>query len=102
MRTDSRLDFKQELDGYLHKPITRMASYQLLLKAALKKTPEDHADHSLLTTAISRINEILAKMNEVSGHAINKIKLAQLSNLIVYDGNVCFLKIIFFPPALII
>ncbi|KAI9352276.1 CNH domain-containing protein [Zopfochytrium polystomum] len=86
VRTDSKADSKQELDGYLHKPITRMASYQLLLKAILSKTPEDHLDRRLINEALESITSVLGKMNEASGATINKIKLNQLNQLIFTDG----------------
>ncbi|KAJ3232541.1 RHO1 GDP-GTP exchange protein 2 [Chytriomyces hyalinus] len=74
----AKQDNKAELDGYLHKPIARMASYLLLLKAILDKTPPDHPDRTLIPQATTAIQEVLAKMNAASGKAMNKIKLAQL------------------------
>ncbi|KAJ3329165.1 RHO1 GDP-GTP exchange protein 2 [Blyttiomyces sp. JEL0837] len=86
LKTDVNSDNKQELDGYLHKPIARMASYLLLLKAILDKTPEGHPDRTLIPQAQKAMGDVLGKMNEASGVAINKIKLSQLNQLINTDG----------------
>ncbi|KAJ3137614.1 RHO1 GDP-GTP exchange protein 2, partial [Irineochytrium annulatum] len=91
-KTDSRAENKQELDGYLHKPIARMASYLLLLKAILDKTPEGHQDRTLIPQAMKSIAEVLAKMNEASGQSINTIKLLQLTQLISHEPNELRLK----------
>ncbi|KAI8612613.1 CNH domain-containing protein [Chytriomyces sp. MP71] len=82
VKTDSRQETKHELDGYLHKPIARMASYLLLLKAILERTPLDHPDRILIPQATTAIQEVLGKMNTASGKTMNKIKLMQLSQQI--------------------
>ncbi|ORY23180.1 hypothetical protein BCR33DRAFT_728175 [Rhizoclosmatium globosum] len=74
-----RAEIKHELDGYLHKPIARMASYLLLLKAIYEKTPLDHPDKILIPEATRAIEKVLAEMNSASGKTMTKIKLLQLS-----------------------
>ncbi|KAJ3411545.1 RHO1 GDP-GTP exchange protein 2 [Chytridiales sp. JEL 0842] len=86
VKTDAKADSKHELDGYLHKPIARMASYLLLLKAIADKTPEGHPDKTLIPQAIKAIGDVLSKMNEASGITINKIKLMQLHQQINPEG----------------
>ncbi|KAJ3010284.1 UNVERIFIED_CONTAM: RHO1 GDP-GTP exchange protein 2 [Siphonaria sp. JEL0065] len=81
-----RAEIKHELDGYLHKPIARMASYLLLLRAILEKTPADHSDKVLIPQAIKAIEEVLGKMNAASGKTMTKIKLMQL-NQQIYMGD---------------
>ncbi|KAI9326396.1 CNH domain-containing protein [Obelidium mucronatum] len=81
-----RAEIKHELDGYLHKPIARMASYLLLLRAILEKTPSDHPDKVLIPQAVKAIEEVLGKMNAASGKTMTKIKLMQL-NQQIYMGD---------------
>ncbi|KAJ3217106.1 RHO1 GDP-GTP exchange protein 2 [Dinochytrium kinnereticum] len=85
-KVDSKAESKMELDGYLHKPIARMASYLLLLKAILEKTPDGHSDKNLIPQATKLISEVLAKMNEASGVSQNQIKLLKLQQLVNHDG----------------
>ncbi|KAJ3098870.1 RHO1 GDP-GTP exchange protein 2 [Phlyctochytrium planicorne] len=84
-KVDLKSENKMELDGYLHKPIARMASYLLLLKAILDKTPEGHPDRTLIPQATKLISEVLVKMNEASGITMNHIKLLKLQHLINQD-----------------
>ncbi|KAI8852236.1 CNH domain-containing protein [Chytridium lagenaria] len=85
-KVDPKMESKLELDGYLHKPIARMASYLLLLKAILEKTPDGHPDKSLIPQAIKLISEVLTKMNDASGKTQNQLKLERLQQQISHEG----------------
>ncbi|KAJ3199380.1 RHO1 GDP-GTP exchange protein 2 [Entophlyctis luteolus] len=82
-KSDARAETKHELDGYLHKPIARMGSYQLLLRAILEKTPADHPDKTLIPQAMKALEVVLGKMNAASGKTMTRMKLMQLNQQIV-------------------
>ncbi|KAI9275327.1 CNH domain-containing protein [Sporodiniella umbellata] len=61
---------------YLLSPVTRMQRYPLLIEALLKKTPEDHADHTYLTRCYDMIRSIASKADRSAIHT--KLQLAIL------------------------
>jgi hypothetical protein len=69
---------KLELNGYLTKPITRLARYPLLLEVVLKNTPEGNVDRVAIPKAVAMVREFLAKVNEESGRTENRFNLIQL------------------------
>ncbi|KAF9071584.1 CNH domain-containing protein [Rhodocollybia butyracea] len=71
---------KLELNAYLTKPTTRLARYPLLLEAVLKHTPEDNPDKANLTLAVTKIRDILKRVNTASGAAENRFNLMQLDS----------------------
>lgn len=70
---------KLELNGYLTKPTTRLARYPLLLENVLKHTSDDNPDKRDVPLAISKIREILSRVNEESGKAENHYNLMSLN-----------------------
>jgi len=52
------------LQSFLIKPIQRVCKYPLLLRELIRYTPEDHPDFEPLNAAMSKINEVVGKINE--------------------------------------
>jgi protein subunit release factor A len=72
------------LRDYLIKPVQRICKYPLLLRELLKCTESSHPDHEKLTSALEKIQNVVASVNEKKQHeeemtAIAKV-LAQLRN----------------------
>jgi len=52
-----------KLDALLYKPVDRMTQYSLILNGLLKYTPEDHADHALLSEATANLFDLIEQVN---------------------------------------
>lgn len=78
---------KLELNGYLTKPITRLARYPLFLDAILKATEEANPDKQDLPRARALIREFLNRVNIESGKAENRLSLMQLNQSIRFRPN---------------
>lgn len=78
---------KLELNGYLTKPITRLARYPLFLDAILKATEEANPDKQDLPRARTLIREFLNRVNIESGKAENRLSLMQLNQSIRFRPN---------------
>lgn len=75
---------KLELNGYLTKPITRLARYPLLLEACLKHTAEDNPDKTTLPKVVKLVREFLTRVNVETGKSENRFNLAQLDQQLVF------------------
>ncbi|KAL1924397.1 uncharacterized protein VTP21DRAFT_7432 [Calcarisporiella thermophila] len=83
-RPESR---KLELNGYLTKPTTRLARYNLLLGQILKHTPEGHPDHVNIPRVMEIIREFLNRVNVETGKTENRFNLEQLHERIVFKAG---------------
>ncbi|KAL1916582.1 uncharacterized protein VTP21DRAFT_5773 [Calcarisporiella thermophila] len=75
---------KLELNGYLTKPTTRLARYNLLLDQILKHTPEGHPDRTNIPKAMNIIREFLKRVNVETGRVENRLTLDQLQEQIIF------------------
>ncbi|KAI8975146.1 hypothetical protein BDF20DRAFT_822616 [Mycotypha africana] len=71
-----------DLSHFLLEPVQRITRYPLLLRQILNCTPERHADHSLVKSALSISQRILEDVNEETRLFENAQKLSELSRLI--------------------
>lgn len=65
------------MNGYLTKPITRLAQYPLLLEAVLKRTPDSNPDKVALPKAAAMIREFLEAVNSEPRKTIDLLQLDQ-------------------------
>lgn len=72
------------LQSFLIKPIQRVCKYPLLLRELISHTPEDHPDYIPLQNAFSKINEVVANINEGQRQAEGLSRIIELQKLI--DG----------------
>ncbi|EPY50252.1 RhoGEF Rgf2 [Schizosaccharomyces cryophilus OY26] len=70
---------KLELNGYLTKPVTRLARYPLLLNGVLKYTEKGNPDLENIPKVIEMIREFLTKVNYETGKTENRLALLQLN-----------------------
>lgn len=75
---------KLELNGYLTKPVTRLARYPLLLQEVFKYTPNDSTDKEDLPKVIDMIKGFLSKVNAETGKSANTFHLAQLDQQLIF------------------
>eukprot|EP00727_Mastigamoeba_balamuthi_P010942 m51a1_g6470 putative domain containing protein (490) ;mRNA; f:64953-67521 len=55
---------RQQLEGFLIKPVQRICRYPLLLRTILERTPRGDADRSALECAIARLYHVCAAINQ--------------------------------------
>lgn len=83
-RKESR---KLELNGYLTKPTTRLARYPLLLENVLKYTEDDNPDKEDIPKVLTRIRDLLGRVNAESGKAENRFNLRRLHEQLRFRPN---------------
>uniref|UniRef100_A0A7S4M713 DH domain-containing protein n=1 Tax=Vannella robusta TaxID=1487602 RepID=A0A7S4M713_9EUKA len=72
------------LQSFLIKPIQRVCKYPLLLRELIRYTPEDHPDWEPLQSAFSKINSVVADINEAQRQAEGLQRILDLQKMI--DG----------------
>jgi len=72
------------LQSFLIKPIQRVCKYPLLLRELIKYTPETHPDWEALQSAFSKINSVVADINEAQRQAEGLQRILDLQKMI--DG----------------
>ncbi|WBW74140.1 RhoGEF for Rho1 Rgf2 [Schizosaccharomyces osmophilus] len=70
---------KLELNGYLTKPVTRLARYPLLLNGVLKYSEQGNPDLENIPKVIEMLREFLTKLNYETGKTENRLALLQLN-----------------------
>lgn len=75
---------KLELNGYLTKPVTRLARYPLLLQEVYKYTPTTSPDREDLPRVIDMIKQFLSKVNAETGKSANSFHLAKLDQQLLF------------------
>ena len=70
------------LESFLIKPVQRICKYPLLLKEILKHTPDTHADHLPLKSAMERIESVLSAVNDRAQAADESQKILLLQSSI--------------------
>jgi len=83
-RRESR---KLELNGYLTKPTTRLARYPLLLENVLKYTDDDSPDKTDIPKVLTKIRDLLSRVNAESGKAENRFNLRRLHEQLRFRPN---------------
>ena len=78
---------KLPIQSFLARPTTRIGRYPLLIKAILKRTPEDHPDYNDLKEVDRLLKNILNQINEESGKAQNILRLHQLNFQLVFNSG---------------
>ncbi|KAG8723138.1 RHO1 GDP-GTP exchange protein 2 [Ceratobasidium sp. 395] len=74
-----------ELNGYyLTKPMMRLAQYPMLLEMVLKNMSEGDADRATLLKAIGLIRELIAKLEQGTAGAENRLSLLRLKRMLVF------------------
>lgn len=53
-----------DLKAFLVKPVQRLCKYPLLLKELVKVTDANHPDHSNLEKALSKVESVVASIND--------------------------------------
>ncbi|KAJ3199483.1 Myosin 10A, isoform D [Entophlyctis luteolus] len=69
-----------DLSNYLLKPVQRICKYPLLLRELIKATDSAHSDFLPLTIALSKIETVVAIVNEGARQASNVQKTIDLQN----------------------
>ncbi|CAO3703395.1 unnamed protein product [Rhizopus stolonifer] len=69
---------------YLLSPVTRMQRYPLLIEALLKKTPEDHEDHTYLTRCYDMIRSIASKADASAIHTKRRLAILHIRDAITF------------------
>ncbi|KAJ3307215.1 Myosin 10A, isoform D [Kappamyces sp. JEL0829] len=69
-----------DLGSFLLKPIQRVCKYPLLLRDLLRATDANHPDCDNLTKALSKIETVVAAINEGARHAENVHKMIELQS----------------------
>lgn len=72
------------LQSFLIKPIQRVCKYPLLLRELIKYTPENHPDWDPLQSAFSKINSVVADINEAQRQAEGLQRIMEVTKMI--DG----------------
>ncbi|KAJ1673096.1 RHO1 GDP-GTP exchange protein 2, partial [Spiromyces aspiralis] len=72
---DSR---KLPLQSFVGRPAARLARYTLLLDAVLKHTPADNPDRALLPVVISKVKDVLARIDRLTGERANYVRIKKL------------------------
>jgi len=72
------------LQSFLIKPIQRVCKYPLLLRELIKFTPESHPDWDPLQSAFSKINGVVADINEAQRQAEGLQRISEVTKMI--DG----------------
>jgi len=75
---------KLELNGYLTKPITRLARYPLFLESMLKYTAEENSDFVDIPKALSGVKSLLSRVNIASGKSEDRFNLQTLNQRLVW------------------
>mmetsp|Transcript_124780 Transcript_124780/g.186397 ORF Transcript_124780/g.186397 Transcript_124780/m.186397 type:complete len:518 (-) Transcript_124780:63-1616(-) len=70
------------LQSFLIKPIQRVCKYPLLLRELIRYTPEDHPDWDPLQSAFSKINSVVADINEAQRQAEGLQRILDLQKMI--------------------
>jgi hypothetical protein len=83
-RKESR---KLELNGYLTKPTTRLARYPLLLENVLKYTEDGSPDKEDIPKVLTKIRDLLGRVNAESGKAENRFNLRRLHEQLRFRPN---------------
>jgi RHO1 GDP-GTP exchange protein 1/2 len=83
-RKESR---KLELNGYLTKPTTRLARYPLLLENVLKYTEDNNPDREDIPKVLTKIRDLLSRVNAESGKAENRFNLRRLHEQLRFRPN---------------
>lgn len=83
-RKESR---KLELNGYLTKPITRLARYPLLLENVLKYTEGENPDKQDIPKVLTTIRDLLSRVNAESGKAENRFNMRRLHEQLKFRPN---------------
>lgn len=78
---------KLPIQSFLARPTTRIGRYPLLIKAILKRTPEDHPDFKDLKEVDGLLKNILNQINEESGKAQNNLRLHQLNYQLIFNSG---------------
>eukprot|EP00808_Paulinella_micropora_P031661 g35776.t1 len=73
----------QELPSLFIGPIQRIPRYQLLLQELLKRTPEDHPDHKMLTDSLDKVKEVAKHINETVRAGQSRQQILQLEEQFV-------------------
>jgi len=82
---DREESMKQDLNGYLIKPFQRVCKYVLLLKELIKNTPPEWPDYTNCQTAMSTIDAVVRKANEIQRLVDNLSKLQEVQSMIDMD-----------------
>ncbi|KAJ3116826.1 Myosin 10A, isoform D [Physocladia obscura] len=77
-----------DLPNFLLKPIQRICKYPLLLRELIKVTPAGHADYENLKIALSKIETVVAIVNEGTRMAENVQKMLDLQARLITKINV--------------
>lgn len=78
---------KLGVQHFITRPPTRLARYPLVLKEALKYTPNGHPDRETIPHVISRIQAMLERINAETGKAQNRIRLYKVDEKLVCSAT---------------
>jgi RHO1 GDP-GTP exchange protein 1/2 len=73
------------MKNFVHRPIPRLARYELLLKGIVEASAEGHEDHDSIPQVIDVIKSLLKKTQPGVASAEQKVELC--SNLVFKPGE---------------
>ncbi|XP_018668324.2 uncharacterized protein LOC100175479 [Ciona intestinalis] len=78
---ESPFSRKLDLWSYLDLPRSRLVKYPLLLKNVLKATPSDHPDAVQLEKALTMVNDVITRVDDLTGERQSRFILSKLDFL---------------------
>ncbi|KAL9560055.1 hypothetical protein MBANPS3_000120 [Mucor bainieri] len=69
---------------FLLNPVTRMQRYPLLLDAILKKTDEDHPDHTYLTKCLAMVKKVATQSDTLAAIFKKRVEILEINDMITF------------------
>ncbi|KAL0142361.1 CNH domain-containing protein [Mucor lusitanicus] len=69
---------------FLLNPVTRMQRYPLLLDAILKKTDEDHPDHTYLSKCLDMVKKVATQSDTLAAIFKKRVEILEINDMITF------------------